>query len=138
MLRGQTSAEFLLVSAVGVTLLIFTLYSMRSGIGNIGPSISTARFADSLESIYTNADMLNEGSQRIVSVDIPEDLTGYHQSRIAEGRYLSSFTFRGMNFTRLTPYRLAIFPSNFTLSKGRHVARMYCRKAGEVIVEFIY
>jgi hypothetical protein len=138
MLRGQTSAEFLLISAVGVTLLIFTLYSMRSGLGEIGPSISTARFADSLQSIYGNADMLSEGSQRIVQVDIPEDLTAYHQSRLADGSYLSTFTFRGANFSRLNPYRLLIFPSNFTLSKGRHVARMYCRKAGEVIVEFIY
>jgi hypothetical protein len=138
MLRGQTSAEFLLISAVGVTLLIFTLYSMRSSLGSMGPSISTARFADSLQSIYSNADMLNEGSQRIVSVDIPEDLTAYHQNQLADGSYLSSFTFRGLEFRRLTPYRLLIFPSNFTLSKGRHVARMYCRKAGEVIVEFIY
>jgi hypothetical protein len=138
MLRGQTSAEFLLISVVGVTLLIFTLYSMRSGIGSIGPSISTARFADSLESIYGNADSLSEGSQRIVSVDIPEDLTGYHQSPVADGRYISSFTFRGVNFSRLTPYKLSFFPSNFTLSKGRHIARMYCRKAGEIIVEFIY
>ncbi len=138
MLRGQTSAEFLLISAIGVTLLIFTLYSMRSGLGSVGPSISTARFADSLQSIYGNADVLSEGSQRIVQVDIPEDLTAYHQSRLADGNYLSTFTFRGMNFSRLNPYKLSIFPSNFTLSKGKHVARMYCRKAGEVIVEFIY
>ena len=138
MLRGQTSAEFLLISAVGVTLLIFTLYSMRSGLGNIGPSISTSRFADSLQSIYGSADILSQGSQRIIQVDIPEDLTDYHQSQLADGIYLSTFTFRGANFSRQNPYRLLIFPSNFTLSKGRHVARMYCRKAGEVIVEFIY
>ena len=138
MLRGQTSAEFLLISAVGVTLLIFTIYSMSSSIGNIGPSISTARFADLLQSIYGNADMLNEGSQRIVSLDIPQDLTAYHQSQLADGVYLSSFTFRGANFSRLTQYRLLIFPSNFTLSKGMHVARMYSVKSGEVIVEFIY
>jgi hypothetical protein len=138
MLRGQTSAEFLLVSAVGVTLLLFTLYSMQGGVRSIGPSISTARFADSLETIYGNADTLKEGSQRIISVDIPEGLTSYSQTPLAEGSYLSSFTFRGMNFSRVTPYRLSIFPSNFTLSKGRHVARMQCRKAGEIIVEFIY
>jgi hypothetical protein len=138
MLRGQTSAEFLLVSAIGVTLLLFTLYSMQGGIRSIGPSISTARFADSLETIYSNADMLNEGSQRIIAVNLPDGLTNYSQRQIADGQYLSSFTFRDMNFTRLLPYRLSIFPSNFTFSRGRHVARMYCRKQGEVIVEFIY
>lgn len=138
MLRGQTSAEFLLISAVGVTLLVFTIYSMRSGIGNIGPSISTANFADLLQSIYGNADMLNQGSQRIVSLDIPQDLTDYHQTQLSDGNYVSSFTFRGMNFSRITPYRLLILPSNFTLSKGMHVARMYCTEPGEVIVEFIH
>lgn len=138
MLKGQTSAEFLLISAVGVTLLIFTLYSMRNGIAEIGPSISTAQFADSLQSIYSNADMLNEGSQKMVSLDIPNDLTAYQQTHLADGSYFSTFTFRGMNFSRVTPYKLSIFPSNFTLSKGRHVARMSCEKAGEIIVEFIY
>ena len=138
MLRGQTSAEFLLVSAVGVTLLLFTLYSMQGGLRSIAPSISTARFADSLETIYGNADILSEGSQRIISVNIPDGLTGYSQIQIAEGQYLSSFSFRGMNFSRVTPYRLSIFPKNFTLSKGRHVARMYCTKPGEIVVEFIY
>jgi hypothetical protein len=138
MLRGQTSAEFLLISAVGVTLLIFTIYSMSSSIRNIGPSISTARFADFLQSVYGNADMLNEGSQRIVSLDIPQDLTDYHQTRLSDGSYVSSFTFMGANFSRVTPYRLLFFPSNFTLSKGTHVARMYCTEPGEVIVEFIH
>jgi hypothetical protein len=138
MLKGQTSAEFLLISAIGVTLLIFTLYSMRNGIGSIGPSISTSRFADSLQTIYSNADLLTGGSQRIVAIDIPDDLTAYYQTHLADGSYLSSFTFRGVNFTRITPYRMSFFPSNFTLSKGRHVARMYSIKTGEVIVEFIY
>jgi len=138
MLRGQTSAEFLLISAIGVTLLLFTLYSMQSGMRSIAPSVSTARFADSLETIYGNADMLREGSQRIVSLNIPDGLTAYSQTQIAEGEYLSLFTFRGMNFSRVSPYRLFIFPSNFTFSKGRHVARMYCSKPGEVIVEFVY
>jgi len=138
MLRGQTSAEFLLILAVGVTLLVFTLYSMQGGVRSIGPALSTARFADSLETIYGNADVMTEGSQRIMSIYIPNDLTNYSQTRIADGQYLSSFTFRGMNLTRVTPYRLSIMPSNFTLYGGKHVARMYCRKTGEIIVEFIY
>ena len=138
MLRGQTSVEFLLVLAVGVTLLIFTLYSLQGGIRSISPSLSTARFADSIETIYGNADVMVEGSQRIVSIYIPEGLTDYSQTQLADGQYISSFTFRGVSLNRVTPYRLSMLPGNFTLSRGRHVARMYCRRTGEVIVEFIY
>jgi len=138
MLRGQTSVEFLLILAVGVTLLVFTLYSLQGGVRSIGPSLSTARFADSIETIYGNADVMVEGSQRIISIYVPDGLTNYSQTRIADGQYITSFTFRGLNLNRVTPYRLSILPSNFTLSGGRHVARMYCRKTGEVIVEFMY
>jgi len=138
MLRGQTSVEFLLILAVGVTLLVFTLYSLQGGVRSIGPSLSTARFADSIETIYGNADVMVEGSQRIISIYVPDGLTNYSQTRIADGQYITSFTFRGVSLSRVTPYRLSILPSNFTLSGGRHVARMYCRKTGEVIVEFMY
>jgi|GEM_PF-3269258 hypothetical protein len=137
MLRGQTSAEFLLILAVGITMLLFTLYSIQGGLRSINPSISTARFADSLETIYSTADILEEGSERVVSINIPDGLTDYNQRRISDNLYLSTFTFRGANFTRATPYRLLILPANFTLSKGRHVARMYCFKQGEVVVEFV-
>ncbi|MEM3555298.1 MAG: hypothetical protein QXF56_01060 [Candidatus Micrarchaeia archaeon] len=137
MLRGQTSAEFLLILAIGVTLLLFTLYSIQGGLRSISPSISTARFADSLETIYSTADVLTEGSERVVSLIIPDGLTEYNQIRISDSLYLSTFTFRGTNFSRATNYRLLILPTNFTLSKGKHVARVYCVRQGEVIVEFL-
>lgn len=138
MLRGQTSTEFLLFLAVGVVLLLFTLNSLQGGLASIAPSISTARFADSLETIYSNADILNEGSERLLSINIPEGLTAYHQTKLSDGLYLSTFTFRGVNFSRVVGYRLLILPTNFTFSRGKHIARMYCIKQGEVIVEFIY
>jgi hypothetical protein len=134
-MRGQASLEFAVILTISVLLLLLNILVLANGLTFIKPTVGAAQFANFWDTLFSTADSVSPGSQRVVTVTIPHGVGNLAKTNYALGWSTYELTYSNHTFRRIVPYNLTFIPENLTAYEGTITLKIYSDEPGVVIVE---